>query len=118
MERPVQASGSKPREKVRQAWGSRSTTRVRRPSSAEATPSEWTVVVLATPPFWLATARTSVTGGVYACPRAGPGHGQAARRRSGAGHAHDRAGQPDVPPIEPKKGAEKLNTPPSAAANR
>jgi hypothetical protein len=44
-------SGSNPSEKVRQACGSRSTTRVRLPNSADATPSECTVVVLATPPF-------------------------------------------------------------------
>src|SRR3954449_9051020 len=52
------SSGSMPREKVRHACGSRSTSRTRWPSSARAAPSEATVVVLATPPFWLATART------------------------------------------------------------
>ena len=45
-----------PSEKVRQACGSRSTSRTRWPSSASAAPIEATVVVLATPPFWLATA--------------------------------------------------------------
>src|SRR5664280_3713769 len=54
-------SGSRPREKVRQACWSTSTSRTRRPSSARAAPSEATVVVLATPPFWLAMARMRVT---------------------------------------------------------
>ena len=49
-----------PSEKVRQACGSRSTSSTRWPSSASAAPIEATDVVLATPPFWLATA--SVTG--------------------------------------------------------
>ena len=49
-----------PRLKVRQACGSRSTRRTRWPCSARAAPSEATVVVLATPPFWLATATTWV----------------------------------------------------------
>ena len=52
------SSGSMPRENVRQACGSRSTSSTRWPSSASAAPSDATVVVLATPPFWLATART------------------------------------------------------------
>src|SRR4051794_15503422 len=52
--------GSRPSENVRQAWGSRSTRRTRRPCSASAAPRAWTVVVFATPPFWLATAK--VTG--------------------------------------------------------
>ena len=51
-----------PRENVRQACGSRSTSSTRWPSSASAAPSEATVVVLATPPFWLATARVVVIG--------------------------------------------------------
>src|SRR5512139_268819 len=51
------SSGSMPREKVRQAWGSRSTMRTDLPCSARAAPREATVVVLATPPFWLAIAR-------------------------------------------------------------
>ena len=49
------SSGSMPSENVRQACGSRSTSSTRWPSSARAAPSEATVVVLATPPFWLAT---------------------------------------------------------------
>ena len=52
------SSGSTPRLKVRQAWASRSTSSTRRPCSAKAAPSEATEVVLATPPFWLATATT------------------------------------------------------------
>src|SRR5262249_50233968 len=46
--------------KVKQPCGSRSTSSTRRPSSTIAAPSEATVVVLATPPFWLATANTRV----------------------------------------------------------
>ena len=37
-------------------WGSRSTTRTRRPDSASAAPRFTAVVVLPTPPFWLAMA--------------------------------------------------------------
>ena len=54
------SSGSMPRENVRQACGSRSTSSTRWPSSASAAPSEATLVVLATPPFWLATASGAV----------------------------------------------------------
>ena len=50
------SSGSKPSENVRQACGSRSTSSTRWPRSASAAPSEATVVVLATPPFWFVTA--------------------------------------------------------------
>ncbi len=50
------SSGSMPKENVRQACGSRSTNNTRCPSSASAAPREATVVVLATPPFWLAIA--------------------------------------------------------------
>ena len=59
-----------PSENVRQACGSRSTSSTRWPSSASAAPSEATVVVLATPPFWLATARTWVfeAGTCPSCP--------------------------------------------------
>ena len=85
---------------------------MRFPSSAEATPSEWTVVVLATPPFWLATASTSVTCEVYARP---PVRGQILGQKP-AMPTTGRASR--VPPIEPKKGAEKLKTPPSEAPNR
>src|SRR4051812_6874125 len=51
-------SGSTPREKVRQAWASRSTRRTRSPRSANAAPRLATEVVFATPPFWLASATT------------------------------------------------------------
>src|SRR6478672_8193284 len=60
------SSGSMPSEKVRHAWGSRSTSRTRWPSSASAAPSEATVVVLATPPFWLAIASVLVIGPYHA----------------------------------------------------
>src|SRR5580698_1706355 len=39
-------------------WGSRSTTRVGAPTAARAVPRLIAVVVLPTPPFWLATTRT------------------------------------------------------------
>src|SRR6478735_229440 len=52
------ASGSYPNEKVKHACGSRSTSSTRSPRSAIAAPSDATVVVFATPPFWLATATT------------------------------------------------------------
>src|SRR3954447_5365324 len=55
-------SGSTPREKVRQAWGSRSTSRTRSPRSANAAPRLATDVVFATPPFWLASATTQPDG--------------------------------------------------------
>src|SRR5438309_5340836 len=55
---PLKSSGPSPTEYVRQACGSRSTSRTRWPRSASAAPSEWTVVVFATPPFWLAMAST------------------------------------------------------------
>src|SRR5260370_28093694 len=43
---------------VRWPWGSRSMRRTRLPSSASAHPRFTAVVVLPTPPFWLATAMT------------------------------------------------------------
>src|SRR4051812_7913525 len=51
-----------PSENVRQACGSRSTRRTDSPSSPRAAPIDATDVVLATPPFWLATARTTGPG--------------------------------------------------------
>ena len=67
-------------------------------------------MVLATPPFWLATARTSVTGEVYAGP---------------AGHRPgSEPGMPTIGPVEadpahrPQERREKLKTPPSEATNR
>src|SRR5437588_9534341 len=65
---------------VRLPWGSMSQHRTRCPSSAKATGRLSVVVVLATPPFWLANAMTlkvAVTGGSasvgdsYACVFAG-----------------------------------------------
>src|SRR5258708_19530248 len=49
--------GSSPSPEVEFAWGSRSTSSVRWPSSASAAPRLIAVVVLPTPPFWLTTAR-------------------------------------------------------------
>ena len=50
--------GDSPRPAVRLAEGSRSINRVGCPCAASAAPSAETVVVLATPPFWLQTAIT------------------------------------------------------------
>jgi hypothetical protein len=60
-------SGCSPSENVRPASGSRSTSSTRWSSSARATPRPATVVVLATPPFSLATA----TRRVIAAPSTG-----------------------------------------------
>ena len=71
-------SGSWPSEKVKQPCGSRSTSSTRRPVSTIAAPSDATVVVLATPPFWLATANTRVLVTVpswHACPPRASGDG-------------------------------------------
>src|ERR671919_2753510 len=46
---------SSPSPVVALAWGSTSTTRMRCPRRASAAPTFTVVVVLATPPFWLAT---------------------------------------------------------------
>src|SRR5919204_1862829 len=51
-------SGSNPKLKVKQAWGSRSMTRTVRPCSDNAAARDATEVVFATPPFWWATAIT------------------------------------------------------------
>src|SRR4051794_12976243 len=61
-------SGSSPSEKVRQACGSRSTSSTLPPLSASALPSEATVVVLATPPFWFATAITLLIRAIVPVP--------------------------------------------------
>src|SRR5262249_13945096 len=50
---------------VRLAWGSTSTTRTRRPASARDAATLMVVVVLPTPPFWLATARIRLISGNY-----------------------------------------------------
>src|SRR3954471_1354313 len=52
------ASGSMPCDMVRLPWGSMSTHRTRWPFSAKAAARFSVVVVLATPPFWLANAMT------------------------------------------------------------
>src|SRR6478735_11444837 len=62
------SSGSMPREKVRHACASRSTSSTECPSSASAAPTEATVVVLATPPFWLAIASVVLIGHHHAGP--------------------------------------------------
>ena len=61
-----------PREKVRHDCGSRSTSSTRWPRSCSATPSETTVVVLATPPFWLAIASVVVIAAIVPLARAAP----------------------------------------------
>src|SRR5690606_11523924 len=55
------SSGFRPDQTVRLAWGSMSTSSTRQPASCSAAPRLATVVVLATPPFWLATAITRLT---------------------------------------------------------
>src|ERR1700716_4181489 len=50
---------------VRCPWGSRSIARTRCFASASAPPRFTAVVVLPTPPFWFAMARTRVTGGPW-----------------------------------------------------
>src|SRR5215469_14056676 len=65
-------------------WGSKSTSRTRRPNSASAAPKLIVVVVLPTPPFWLHTATT----------RAGP------CLSSGSGSGNTGSGRP-VGPILP-----------------
>src|SRR5712692_8038320 len=52
-------AGSRPRPEVEFACGSRSTSRIGWPSSANAAPRLIAVVVLPTPPFWLTTAITA-----------------------------------------------------------
>jgi hypothetical protein len=49
-------------QRVRGAWGSQSTARVRRPAPANPAARLTAVIVLPTPLFWLAMARTIVTG--------------------------------------------------------
>ena len=55
-------SGSIPCDIVRLPWGSMSTHSTRWPSSANAAARFSVVVVLATPPFWLANAMTFALG--------------------------------------------------------
>src|SRR5579875_2850438 len=58
---PLCPGASSPRPVVALACGSRSTSSVRKPSSASAAPRLMAVVVLPTPPFWFATAITRAT---------------------------------------------------------
>src|SRR5947209_14624341 len=68
---------STPRPEVALAWGSQSTTSTLRPMSASAAPRLSVVVVLPTPPFWLATAMVRVGTTAALC-------GQPTGERSGA----------------------------------
>src|ERR1700757_4934567 len=52
----------KPNELVAFAWGSRSTSKIRLPDSANAALRFTAVVVLPTPPFWLAIATIFISG--------------------------------------------------------
>ena len=73
--------------------GSRSTTRTRKPSSASAAPRLTVVVVLPTPPFWLAIAMTA--GRSCGSPPASPGLAPRARLvqpPAGPGRASPRRG--------------------------
>src|SRR5574337_538214 len=54
------ASASRPSASVSEACGSRSSSHTRRPRSARAAPRLGAVVVLPTPPFWLAIAMMRV----------------------------------------------------------
>src|SRR4051812_28105081 len=71
-----------PRPVVALPWGSRSTTKTRYPSSARAAPRLTAVVVLPTPPFWLATAmkrgrgRATAVGAVHSGVDGGCGGGR------------------------------------------
>src|SRR5437660_8257783 len=62
----------KPNELVAFAWGSRSTSKIRLPNSANAAPRFTAVVVLPTPPFWLAIATIFILGSARGS-RAGDG---------------------------------------------
>ena len=53
---------------LRLPWGSRSTTSVRKPRSARQAPRFTAVVVLPTPPFWLATAMRRGSGRAAVAP--------------------------------------------------
>src|SRR5205807_3304812 len=79
----VTEAASTPRPEVALDCGSQSTTRTRRPISAKAVPRLMVVVVLPTPPFWLATAMIRLgTGPDYLRERQATGAaGVASRRR-------------------------------------
>src|SRR5580704_12568961 len=66
-----------PRPTDRAPWGSKSTSRTRRPNSARAAPRLIVVVVLPTPPFWLQTATTRAGP----CLVSGSGWGKTGRGR-------------------------------------
>src|SRR3546814_14464497 len=87
-----------PSEKVRHAWGSRSTSSTLWPSSARAAPSEATVVVLATPPFWLAIARVVVVIGVHHARSDAPAgrHGHSGTNVSVQGRSTPGVARPDA----------------------
>src|SRR5437588_4029554 len=82
---------------VRWPWGSRSMQSTRRPGSARAPPRLTAVVVLPTPPFWLAMARTRVTRGSNGCAppsryHTGAAASQRTRRRVPSPYHGARAG--------------------------
>ena len=72
-------SGSMPWLMVRLPWGSMSIASTRCPASANATARLSVVVVLATPPFWLANAITSARGWLPQDDRGGDCAWRAAR---------------------------------------
>src|ERR1700752_706939 len=76
------SSAAMPRPEVAFAWGSQSTSRTRWPRSGRAAPRLMVVVVLPTPPFWLATAMILVGTTIdYARRTAGGGAGGAGAGR-------------------------------------
>src|SRR5690349_5070167 len=81
-----------PRPTDRAPWGSKSTSRTRRPNWASAAPRLIVVVVLPTPPFWLQTATT----------RAGP------CLNSGSGSGNTGSGRP-VGPMVPALASDVLD---------
>src|ERR671923_2095977 len=91
-------SGFIPWLMVRLPWGSRSTRSTFRSCSANATPRFSVVVVLATPPFWLANEITRPIGAPFGVSVRIPGRGS--RRAS---------------PIEPLSFALMLAIPPESA---
>src|SRR6266542_5979093 len=88
------SAGSSPRLNVRQACGSRSTASTFRPRSDMAEARAATVVVLATPPFWLATATVRVTVPAVVPPAATGGNRTAQADARGAAPAVVSTGSP------------------------
>src|SRR5690554_1425480 len=76
------------------AWGSRSTRSVRRSETANEAARLTAVVVLPTPPFWLATAKTRQRGGILISP-GGLGGGTLSSYHRPRRAVHRAAGNPE-----------------------